>query len=316
MRTTALVKAFLLLFIGQICYTQTISPPYEVGTWQGFRSTAVSFTFDDNTPKQFTKAIPIFNDFDFNLTLFIVTDPGWGWAANWNTLREAAAQGHEVASHTVTHTSFSGMEDSLQDTELKDSRDEIETQIPDHQCITLAYPYCVASKKSITEQVYSAARICSGSIVPKSPKDFMNISSIICGTEGSVKTAEHFISKADLAARSNGWCVYLLHGVDDDGGWSSVPSTVIQETLEHFKAHDETYWVETFGNVTRYIKERDALSVEETSVQDTLITLQVTDTLDNVIFNHPVTLRRPLPDNWPSATVVQNGVSVKTKIVD
>jgi peptidoglycan/xylan/chitin deacetylase (PgdA/CDA1 family) len=119
-------------------HSQTVAPPYEVGTWQGFRTAAVSYTFDDGSPNQYAKAVPMFNELGFKLTWFIVTSPSWGWPANWTALQNAAAQGHEIASHTVTHTSLGGMSDSLQTVELKNSKDAINAHIPGNQCITLA----------------------------------------------------------------------------------------------------------------------------------------------------------------------------------
>ena len=44
--------------------------------------------------------------------------------------------------------------------------------------------------------------------------------------------------------------------------------------------------------------------------QGTSITLQVTDSLDDANYNYPITIRRPLPAGWPSATVSQNGLPV------
>ncbi|MBN2105629.1 T9SS type A sorting domain-containing protein [bacterium] len=208
------------------------------------------------------------------------------------------------------------MEDAQQEAELKDSQETIEAHIPNPKCITIAYPFCDVPKRSIFEQYYIAGRICSGSIVPSSPRDFMNISSIICGEERNFNNVSNFISRAESAVKSNGWCVYLLHGIDDDGGWSTVLSDTLRETLSYFKAHSDSFWVETFGNVVRYIKERDALSVSELSVQDDQIQIQVTDTLDNVIFNVPVTLRRPLPVAWASATGTQNGQPVEVKVIN
>jgi peptidoglycan/xylan/chitin deacetylase (PgdA/CDA1 family) len=296
--------------------SQTVAPPYEVGTWLGFRTAAVSFTFDDGCPNQFTTVIPMFNEFNFKMTLFTVTGPNFQFPPDWTRLRNAAAQGHEVASHTVTHTTFSGMSDSLQNQELKASRNAIESQVTGSKCVTLAYPYCVSAKKSISTQYYIAARICSGSIMPRTPGDFMNISSIICGDQGSVRTSPNFITLTGNAVKSKGWCVFLIHGVDDDGGWSSVSSTALRETLEYLKTNTNDYWVATFGDVARYIRERNAVSVVESSVQDDRITVQVTDTLDNAVFNLPVTLRRPLPEGWPSAVVEQNSRRVNARIVE
>ena len=305
-----------LLTFGNVCYSQNVNPPYEVGTWQGFRTAAITFTFDDGSPNQYAIAIPMFNEFGFKLTLFIVTSPSWGWPANWTVLQNAASQGHEIASHTVTHTSLGGLSDEQQTTELKDSQDEINAHITGQRCITIAYPYCVVGNRSLCAQYYIAARICSGVIEPRTPADFMGISSIICGTEGSVKTTQDFINRANSGVNSKGWCVLLLHGIDNDGGWSSVTSSVLRADLEYLKANQDKFWVSTFANVARYIKERNAASVTELSNQDSSITLQVTDNLPDSIYNYPITLRRPMPADWQAARISQNNQTVEAQIVE
>ncbi|MBN1560281.1 polysaccharide deacetylase family protein [candidate division KSB1 bacterium] len=313
---TTIVILLAALGCSRFGRAQTVDSPYEIGVWRGFRTAAVSFTFDDGTANQFSKAVPLFNEFGFNLTLFTVTRSIEYGLPNWDVLQNTAAQGHEIAAHTLTHTSFAGMSDSLQTLELRDCQSDIDSHISGQKCVTMAYAFCVTGNKSLCAQYYIAARICSGVIEPRTPRDFMAISSIICGTEGSVKTADHFISRFTSTVKSGGWCVLLLHGVDDDGGWSPVPSSTLRETLEYLHANPNDYWIETFGNVARYIKERDAASVAEIAATDTDITVRVTDGLDDAIYNYPVTLRRPLPDGWASATVEQNGQPVAVQVAE
>jgi peptidoglycan/xylan/chitin deacetylase (PgdA/CDA1 family) len=85
--------------IGIDMFAQTVTAPYEVGTWSGFRKTAINYTFDDGCPNQFNKAIPMFDEYDFKITLFTIT----GSVTNWRALQSAVANDHEVASHTITH---------------------------------------------------------------------------------------------------------------------------------------------------------------------------------------------------------------------
>ncbi len=296
--------------------SQSVAPPYEVGTWQGFRTAAVSFTFDDGCPNQFSAAIPMFNRLGFQLTLFTVTDSNWRWPADWSKLLSAAANGHEVASHTVTHANFGGTSDSLQIKELRDSQEEINARIPGRRCITLAYPFCASGNTSIVAQYYIAARICSGLIESSTPSDFMNISSITCGTEGPVNTTQSFINTAGSAVDSKGWCVLMLHGLDNDGSWSPFSSDTLRKCLEYLSSNPDKFWVSTFGNVVRYIKERNSVSVSEKSVTDTCLTVLVTDTLDNSVFNVPITLRRRLPNGWIYVTITQNRLPVDSRIVN
>lgn len=317
------MKKQLFLFIAtylvfySICYSQNIVSPYKVGTWHGFSAAAVTYTFDDQCPNQLLIAVPMFNEFGFPLTLFTITNPGQEfWPVNWNGLQNAAYQGHEIASHSVTHTSFAGMADSMQLFELKNSQYTIDTHIKGQKCVTLAYSFCCTGNSSLVEQYYLAARVCAGNIENKTPRNFLSISSIICGNLGLVKTEQDFKTKADDVASSQGWLVYLIHGIDNDGGWSPLSSNVLRVSLQYLDAHRDKFWVSTFGNVARYIRERNCLSLIETSKKDSSITLQVSDTLDNELYNIPVTIRRPLPQNWPSVIALQNGLPIHTSIVE
>ncbi|RPH99965.1 MAG: hypothetical protein EHM72_10525, partial [Calditrichaeota bacterium] len=185
--------------------SQTVPLEYQVGSWKGFCNAAVSFTFDDGCSNQFAKAIPLFDEFGYHLTLFTVTRSSGLGLPNWSKLQSAAVSGHEIAAHTLTHTTFAGMSDSLQTLELRDCQMDIDAHIPGQKCATMAYPFCVTGDKALCAQVYIAARICSGAVESRSPRDFMAISSIVCGTEGSVKTADNFIAKAASAVKSKGW---------------------------------------------------------------------------------------------------------------
>ncbi len=305
-----LFAAFLIT--GNSGYSQTIDPPYEIGTWRGFCQAAISYTFDDGCSNQYAIAIPMFNEFDFDLTMYPVIN----WSPNWTALQNAAAQGHEIGSHTISHSYLNQLTIAQQTAELENSQNTINSHIEGEQCITLAYPYCVPGNLTLTMQYYIAARHCQGYIEKSTPSNFYQISSIICGSQGSVKTDENFYTKFESAATSNGWCVFLIHGIDNDGGYSPLPSTTLLESLEYLDAHRDKFWVSTFGNVVRYIKERNAASVKESSNQDTSITLQVTDNLDNTIYNYPITIRRPLPPGWSAANVSQNDRSENACIWD
>ncbi|MFA5784147.1 MAG: polysaccharide deacetylase family protein, partial [Phycisphaerae bacterium] len=121
-RLNALLVVAVLITVVSVGYCGTVDPPYEVGTWQGFSTAAVSYTFDDNLPNQLAIAVPMFDEFGFKLTLYTVTGSGWYAPANWTGLQAAAANGHEIGSHTVTHPSLNTKTIEVQTTELVDSQ--------------------------------------------------------------------------------------------------------------------------------------------------------------------------------------------------
>ncbi len=303
----------MILFVGaNKIYSQNVSTPYEVGTWQGFHKAAISYTFDDNCPNQISKVLPMFNQFGYRMTFYTVIN----WSPNWTALQGAAAMGHEVGSHTLSHPSLNTVSVTQQISELKTSHDNINAKIPGNQCITIAYPNCVTSIDTIVSKYYISARGCQGFIEGKTPGNFLNVSSLICGNVGAVNTSQDFSQQLESAVNKNGWCVFLIHAIDDDNGYSPLPSATLKASLHYIKsATVNKFWVSTFSNVSRYIKERNAASVKEIAKDDTSFTIQVTDTLVDSIFNFPLSIRRPLPKTWPSANVVQNGNAKDASII-
>lgn len=316
LEASAIALILFVLSLSSGVLAQTVASPYQVGTWQGFRSAAVSYTFDDNCPNQLAIAVPIFDQFGFKLTLFTVTSTSWGWKANWSGLQKAASEGHEIASHTITHPNFSTLVDSLQKSELELSQDTINAHITGQRCITIAYPYCATGNNALVAQYYIAARGCSGQIVSKTPSDFMNISSFVCGDQG-LNTVSAIESEANSAAATNGWCVYLIHGINgtEPGAYSPISQDTIYATLQYLSANPDRFWVAPFGTVARYIKERNSASVSEISNHGDSITVELTDNLDSSYYNVPLTIRRPIPVGWDSVIVCQNGDTVSSKIV-
>jgi peptidoglycan-N-acetylglucosamine deacetylase len=310
---TPVILFSLMAITSSISLAGSVAAPYQIGTWRGFRPAAISYTFDDDLPNQYAVAVPMFNARGFKITLFTV--PNWLPGGSWAPAQNAALHGNEIASHTVTHPRLPELSAGQQTNELADSQAAINAHVTNQSCVTLAYPYCVEGDEAITRQYYIAARGCSGQLVPRTPANFLNISSFVCGPEGSVKTPQDFNRLADRAAAAGGWCVYLIHAIDNDKGYSPLPSATLQASVDYLSTHPDKFWVETFGNVVRYIKERDAASVKETASGDDRITLQVTDDLNNSIYNYPLTLRRPLPADWPAAVISQNRQPVGTQLV-
>jgi hypothetical protein len=307
---TATIASVLLASGVSAALGGSVASPYEIGPWQGFRPAALSYTFDDNCPNQYAVAVPMFNARGFKMTLFTVVN----WVGSWSSVQNAASFGHEIASHTLTHPVLSGLSDAQQTNELKNSQAAIDANVPGQKCVTLAYPNCVEANEAITSQFYIAARTCSGQLVPGTPPNFLALSSFVCGSQGSVKTTLDFNNLASSAVAAKAWCVYLIHAIDNDSGYSPLSSAVLQGALDYAKTNQDKFWVETFGNVARYIRERNAASVAETSTGSSAIALQVTTALDNSIYNYPLTLRRPLPTNWMAATVTQSNQPVTAQL--
>lgn len=289
---------------------------YEIGIWYDFKKAAVTYTFDDLTPNQLPIALPIFDSYGYKMTFY----PIISWNPDWTKLSAAAKNGHEVGSHTFSHPNLPGITDDAKLVEeISGSQDFINGKVGSNGCTTIAYPYCAVNEKvkTVVAKTYIGARICSGKIESKTPADYMEISSIVCGTMG-LNTAEALNNKVSEAVAKNGWCVFLLHGVNGDGGYSPVTDDLLKTHLAFVNAQPDDYWVVTFSDAVKYSKERDAAQVKELNAKGKQLTIAVTDTLPDNIYDVPLSVKRILPKGWKTAFVYQNGKPLRsyTKLID
>jgi hypothetical protein len=302
------VVVLTCLFLISSVYAKKTGSDYEIGTWQGFSTAALTFTFDDLCPNQVPVAVPLLDKYEIKATFYPIISQNPDWVA----LKKLAVNGHEIGSHTMTHTDLKGS--ANQEDELKNSKAEIEKQIAGSNCITIAYPYCNPGTESLVSKYYVAARGCSGQIESKTPS-FLNISSVAVGSETQLTTDQSLKTKINEAIASKGWLTFLVHGIDNDGGYSSLSSSVLESTAKYVDENKGVVWASTFSNIVRYIKERNAAVIAEKSVQDQSITLSLTDSLPDSIYNYPITIRRVLPSGWNSASVMQTGSQLVSSIV-
>lgn len=113
------IALFFIFYSGSNC--QTNNSYYSIATWKGFAQSAVSYTWDDNTAKQLTDALPLFDRYGFKTTFFVITNSN----PNWNGLKAAQDNGHEIASHTLSHPSLNILPDSIQEKEQKEAQEII-----------------------------------------------------------------------------------------------------------------------------------------------------------------------------------------------
>lgn len=290
-----LIASFLLL---ANVTTAQIAANYQVGTWYGFKPAALTYSFDDNTSNQLSAAMPLFNKYNFKMSFNVVTS----WVSDWTPYAAASNNGHEIASHTVTHINFQGVSASNQDPELKNSQATINSKITNTKCLTIIYPNCNIGDVATMSKYYISGRTCSGQINSSNITDYWNISSLICGDQG-LNTAQALNDKANAAKSAKGWCVYLIHGIDGQGGFSPLQSSVLSSHLQYVNTNKADYWVATQINVVKYIKQRSAAKIVETAITSDSLKMVLTDGLDNSIYDATLSIRRAMPAGWAGAQV-------------
>jgi len=299
---------------------QAWASTHAITYFQGNKAGAVSFTFDDGYVSQATTAVSELNARGLKGTFFLITDPGWiSNNISWATWRNVAAQGHEIASHTVTHPYLSTLlsEDQIR-WEFSTSQATINQNIPGQSGITIAYPFTDsnATVQAIVPDYYVAARggwtdeggtlnfyqAGMGPYGPFFPINFSNVSSAVM--DGVGVDDPTFNSHLDRAVLYHAWQPLMYHQIPD--------ATAFGDVIDYIQGK-QVYWIDTFGNIARYMKERLNSTVQV--ITDTSLEIRLNIVMDaslpTSIYNVPLTLRSTVPASWVQVRV-QQGSAIQT----
>jgi peptidoglycan/xylan/chitin deacetylase (PgdA/CDA1 family) len=216
----------------------------------GDKRAAISFTFDDGSRDQVEVALPIFEEFGFRVTFFVIAGltrertedpllPGrarpWWAEVSWQQWREVAERGHEIGNHSMTHVP-GGL------TRLRDAA-------------------------RLEHEIGGAARLIAEKL-GRAPESFAypffrrnaRVRAVVLRYHRFVREAgvryggprfglERANGWVDSAIRQRRWVVAVLHGVD--GGYDAVDSGLLREHLAYIKRREAEILVDTFGAISR-----------------------------------------------------------------
>ncbi len=309
-----------------------------VKRWADNKKSAFTISFDDSTISQFTNARPVLDKYGLKATFFVITGevtdaiPNWEYGFWWQ-FDSLAHEGHEIGAHTVTHPDLdtcivgsTTLPGSIS-YELYQSQQTIEKKIPGYKCISLAYPYCSYDNDVIrvASRYFQAARKCgdysnSANIRGDNFYKVQAIDIYFNHPRGVVTDDQAFdIYTQNVVAQSintGGWANYYAHDLlplnlmpDTTGADTTVVSTYFLDKLCNWvvqQSDSGNIWEATFGNVTRYIKERENFNFDIVSSSSNQIILSTSiGSLDTSIFNYPLTVDITVPQSWKDVAVTQ-----------
>ncbi|GAA4424237.1 hypothetical protein GCM10023188_03870 [Pontibacter saemangeumensis] len=232
----------------------------------------------------------------------------------WEDLRAYAAQGHEFASHTITHPRLAALDEANMLYELEKSREDILKQLGPEHTFSAEGPYGTENERVMEYalKLFPATRnrmpapyleeINRGSKSQPGASD----KEYVQWQRGALTSTPLPLMKSwvdTVAAHQNQWLVLVFHGVDGVG-WEALPSTLLDEYFKYIKAKEDKLWVATFGDVTKYIRERMNAKVEVSENADK-ITVNLSHSLDKEMYDLPLTLKTYVPSEWSTVSVTQ-----------
>ena len=295
-----MVLLLLVVFAGSSCATHGIT------TWPDNKKGAVSITFDDGCLSHVSIGIPSLDARGFKGTFFLPTNRIGGSSPGWDSWKNAANNGHEIGSHTMTHPHLTSLTPTEVQQELEGAKAAIDAQITTQLCLSFAYPFGEfnVSVASIANNIYIASR--EVACVLNEPINFSNVMSC------SPRDFEVLIANTDAAEQQGKWLVSRFHSLDNgndcyrDGSFTTF---MWMAYLDYLKT--KNLWVGTFGSVVKYIRERTSATLAVISSSSDQIMLNLTDTLADAIYDQPLTIRNEVPSSWVTATVQQGSSTIE-----
>lgn len=242
-----------------------------------------------------------------------------GERITWKEIKAFAENGHEFASHTISHPRLAVLDKPNMLYELQKCKEEIRQQLGVEHTFSAECPFGTENERVMqyAYKVYPALRnrmpetfleeLNRGS--KKSP--FESDKEYIQWQRGPLSKTPMSLMKSwvdTLLMKDNIWLVLVFHGVDGIG-WEAKPSTEHAEYFRYMKAHEDELWVATFKDVTKYMRERMHANVK-VDKQKTRIRITLQHSLDKSMYNLPLTLKTYVDPGWKVVTIKQGNRSV------
>ena len=230
----------------------------------------------------------------------------------WQDLKNYAAKGYEIASHTVSHAHLAILDSANMEYELRKSKEEIKKHLGEKYTFSAEVPFGIEDKRVMKYgfPIYQALR-------NSMPEPWMQEINRGYKEQPGNSDKEYVqwqrgpLSKTPIKlmkswidtslAHDNIWLVLVFHGIDDIG-WEPTPHEKLKDYFSYIKDRENDIWVAPFGTVARYVRERMDSKIE-TQNDHNKITIKLTNSLDKSLYDEPITLKTYLPKSWKKVFV-------------
>lgn len=319
----------------------TTAGDITVKKWADDKKSAFSFSFDDGFMSHYTNTRPILDQFGFKSTFFLLagsihdSEPEWRYGLWWQ-FAQMGAEGHEMAAHTMEHPHLKDLAVGDENTpgtityELYQSKILVEQKIG-LPVISFAYPYTEHNTKvdDVTKIYFQNARAIDNepnasslsgmqwySLTSKQPEFSLPRNSLSDDTD----ELNDYKTFTQNSINNGKWTIFQGHEVVpfselsdalNQGYYYPITNEWLTDLTQWLKdkSDNNDVWVETIGNVNRYMEERDHFYFNIVSNTANKITIDVGDGLDDNIYNYPLTVDIAVPGNWNEVIFRQDNVT-------
>ena len=288
--------------------------------WADDKLAAVSITVDDNAVPEHDWWIQQTQKYGFNMTWFVIVNQvteDASFYGPWSAFERLSALGNDIQSHTMNHLDIQAtpVSDSVLSYEYGEAVRAIDANIPGRQCLTIGYPFC-RQNLDIASRYYIAGRGCLGWPNTANSIYYMNtncgfidpswIDRLITNTSGS--DGKYW----------RGWIVPLYHSMAEGqtpAAKQAFTSALISD-LDYMAGKKDQLWIAPFTAVAQYGEERDTHVLTVVQVTNGSISMRLTDSMNDALFDYPLTVKVRIDNSWGDAVqAFQNGNRLEAAVV-
>jgi len=260
----------------------------------------------------------------------------------------------KITSHSATHTWWGIQPEDGDPTKITDnvekaiaefigSQTTLRNAFPGQRVLSFAYPrfssiynkYLTSDDPAVNEQIlktyldspyirqlvsenYVAGRVNSGSLSLGSLDEVEW--NYMPGTH-LVYNASEVISLVEAAATEGRFALVYSHGVvyaeDGEAVSNATPTWVLERVFTVLSSYIEQglIWNTNYEDAVMYLREAEASTVSLAGDENGYF-VTLTDTLDDSMFFHPLTVKLTAPDSWVAARVEQGGRVTYAKVTE
>ncbi|MDH5475951.1 MAG: polysaccharide deacetylase family protein, partial [Cyclobacteriaceae bacterium] len=209
--------------------------------------------------------------------------------SSWEDYKNYTLEGHEVASHSVTHPKLAVLDEENLLYELEQSKADIQKYLGERYTFSAECPYGTENERVMeyAHKIYPSLR----NRMPEPYLEELNRGSkkqpgesekeYVQWQRGPLSdvSMEKMKSWVDTCAvHDNIWLVLVFHGVDGIG-WEPKTAEELDEYFSYMKEKEDHLWIATFADVTKYIRERKNAIVSK-AINNNRIEVAISSDLD------------------------------------
>jgi peptidoglycan/xylan/chitin deacetylase (PgdA/CDA1 family) len=227
-------------------------------------------------------------------------------AVTWDELRQHAAEGHEMANHTISHPFMPAMDEANIVYELEKANADILEQMGPKHTFTAEIPYGIDDKR-VSQIIASRFPLARNWVTDDFMEGFMRSNwrdptqskkEYVQWQRGmaSRTTREMIKGWIDTSNEHGIWLVLVIHGVEGIG-YEPVTTETLRNCFDDIADHQRTLWAATYQDGAKYARER-VNSTVKANLSGDAIEMTVTHSLDKTLYDLPLTARTAIPADW------------------